>query len=280
MKKIFFGALALSCMLFSCETSQHENTTSKPDSSATENIEKDTVNAMVKNGIKLSPITNLPEFLDAQLIQNQPTDNSNLKAGSNNFTFEVKNYQLGAQTDSNSCNHCSNSDKGQHIHFILNNAPYVALYEPKQTQDLTEGTYIELAFLSRSYHISIKQPQAYVLKKFDVGKKNELDKVDLNAPHMFYSRPKGDYSGSAASKIVLDFYLVNTGLSKDGYKVKATIDENEFTIEQWDAYLIEGLKDGEHSVKLELIDKDGKTVESPFNPVTRTFTVSASPSES
>jgi len=277
MKKIFFAAIAFSFILQSCETTQHENATSKNDSTA---IEKDTLNTLEKNGIKLSPVTNLPEFLDAQLTQNQPTENSTLKPGTNSFTFEVKNYQLGAQTDSKSCNHCSNSDQGQHIHFILNNAPYVALYEPKQTQDLTEGTYIELAFLSRSYHISIKQPQAYILKKFNVGKKNDLDKVDLNTPHMFYSRPKGDYSGTAASKIVLDFYLVNTDLSKDGNKVKATVDENEFLIEKWDAYLIEGLKDGEHSIKLELIDKEGKTIESPFNPVTRTITVSSATKKS
>lgn len=238
MKKLFFSTLALSVILFSCETTQNENSTSQIDSSANPVIEKDSAGSIDVNGIKLSPVTNLPEFLDAQLTQNQPTENSKLKTGSNNFAFEVKNFKLGEQTESKSCNHCSNSDQGQHIHFILNNAPYVALYEPKQTQELTEGTYIELAFLSRSYHISIKQPQAYVLKKFDVGKKNELDKVDLNAPHMFYSRPKGDYSGSAASKIVLDFYLVNTDLAKDGYKVKASVNDNEFLLEKWDAYLI------------------------------------------
>ena len=40
---------------------------------------------------------------------------------------------------------------------------------------------------------------------------------------LFYSRPKAEYAGKDAKIILLDFYLVNTELSKDGNKVKAYV---------------------------------------------------------
>ena len=166
----------------------------------------------------------------------------------------------------------ANSEKGQHIHLILNNNPYDALYETNYQKELEEGHYVELSFLSRSYHESIKNPDAYVLRQFTVGNA-ENKNVDLNAPHMFYSRPKGEYTGKDTEKIMLDFYLVNTELSENGNKVRATINGQEFMINEWKPYYISGLPMGENTIKLELLDANGNLVQSPFNPVTRTITL-------
>ena len=103
----------------------------------------------------------------------------------------------------------------------------------------------------------------------------EAEEADLSAPHMFYSRPKGTYKGEGAKKVILDFYLVNTSISPEGNKVKATINGEEFMITEWAPYAIEGMPLGELSVKLELIDAEGKLIESPFNPVERVVTLSA-----
>ena len=54
--------------------------------------------------------------------------------------------------------------------------------------------------------------------------------VDLTTPHMFYSRPKGEYKGSDTKRVILDFYLANTLLSLEGNKVKATINSNADTL--------------------------------------------------
>ena len=75
-------------------------------------------------------------------------------------------------------------------------------------------------------------------------------------------------------KILLDFYLVNCTLSPNGFKVRATIDGTEFLLTNWQAYTIEGLKEGKHEIKLELIDKNNVLVKSPYNPVVRTFVTS------
>ncbi len=275
MKRALFLSIIAAGILYSCDSEQKKETTTSDNQDEKAGILiTDSSNSVEKNGIRLSLLSALPDFPDAKLTMSSPEPNKKLKAGKTYFVYDVVNFELGKQTDTGSCGNCSNSEEGQHIHFILNNEPYVPLYKPEHTQDLTEGSYIVLSFLSRSYHIGIKQPDAYVLRKINIGKSNDLDKTDLDAPHMFYSRPKGEYTGDGAEKIVLDFYLVNGDLSSDGNKVIATIDGTEFTLEQWAPYLIEGLDDGEHSIKLELVDKDNKPIESPFNPVTRTITVS------
>jgi hypothetical protein len=117
-----------------------------------------------------------------------------------------------------------------------------------------------------------------VLRQFTVGNATAED-VDLTAPHMFYSRPKGEYTGKDTEKVMLDFYLVNADLADDGYKIRATVNGQEFMINQWKPYYLTGLPMGENTIKLELMDEDGNLVDSPFNPVTRTITLSAGSAE-
>jgi hypothetical protein len=180
------------------------------------------------------------------------------------FLFDSSNYELGIQTPKDFDYQLANSDKGQHIHFIVNNDPYSAHYSENVTKKIEEGDVI-LAFLSRSYHESVKNPNAFVLT--EVGDKQEKD---LSDEFLFYSRPKGKYVGEDTKKLLLDFYLVNTNISKNGNKVKVTINQTEFIIDEWAPYYIEGLPKGEINIKLELINSDGNMIETLFNPSTRT----------
>jgi hypothetical protein len=193
------------------------------------------------------------------------------------FSYEVKNYQLKSQTPNTSCNQCNNSKDGQHIHLILNNDPYIAIYKPQHDTALKDGHYVALSFLSRSYHESIKNFQAFDLRQFTVGKA-AAKKVDLTKPLLFYSRPKGEYVGEFTKRVLLDFFLVNSELSVKGNQVRATINGNAFIIPSWQPYIIEGLPMGESTVKIELIDKDGKLVDSPFNSIERKITLKQQPS--
>ena len=179
------------------------------------------------------------------------------------FSFLVDDYELGIQTNKEFDYNLANSAKGQHIHFIVDNGPYSAHYTDNFSKKLEEGNVV-LAFLSRSYHESVKNNQAYVLTQ--IGDKNN---IDISREFLFYSRPKGKYSGNDTKKLLLDFYLVNTNISPDGNKVRATINETEFIIDDWAPYYIEGLPLGEVSVKLELIDSTGNLIKTPFNPSVR-----------
>lgn len=214
------------------------------------------------NSIELNELKGSVNFVNSKLtLKEYILDSTSYK-----FTFEVENYKLGNQTEKTLVPNLANSDKGQHIHFITNNGPYSAHYESKFEKYIEEKNSIMLAFLSRSYHESVKNKNAYVLMQ--TGEKYNLDNE-----YIFYSRPKGNYSGNYAEKILLDFYLVNTEISKEGNRVRVTINDQEFMIYKWVPYYIEGLQKGEATIKLELLNNNNKLVETEYNPTTRTINI-------
>lgn len=234
--------------------------------------------AMTNGSLKVYKLEGSPAFADAGLEMTMPERGVSLAAGENKFNFNVTNYNLGEQSPgadgSNiASNGLANSGKGQHIHLILNNGPYSAHYEPGFEKVLKDGHYVCLAFLSRSWHESVKNESAFAVSQFVVGNPGEYKEADFKAPHMFYSRPKGTYYGAEKDKLLLDFFLVNTTLAADGNRVKATINGQEFTFTEWAPYVIEGLEYGEVTVRLQLLDKDNQQVPGPFNDVTRTVTL-------
>lgn len=235
---------------------------------------KETISKETKSTITLEKLSNSPAYRDAVLALKEPSDTENIKEGTVNFDFEVSNYELGAQTDSPNASILANSGKGQHIHFIVNNQPYSAHYTPTFTKEVPNGVHHLVAFLSRSYHESVKNENSVVVKKLVVGE-NAKDTIgiDATAPTLIYSRPKGTYKGKDTESLMLDFFVLNTTLSKDGNKVKATINGEEFIITEWAPQVIRGLPKGEVSIELELIDAEGKLIPGPFNQVKRTVTL-------
>ena len=212
------------------------------------------------NKIKISKVEGSPKYEDAALVLNELNSESELE-----FLFDVKNYELGAQTEHEFQYSLANSKKGQHIHLIINNNPYSAHYTNKFKKKLDPDNGVILAFLSRSYHESVKNKNAYIFTQY-----GDLEKIDLDKQYLFYSRPKGTYTGQDTKKLLLDFYLINTTISKNGNKVRATINDEEFLIDEWSPYYIEGLPKGEVKIKLELINSSGELIDSPFNPSIRT----------
>ncbi|MFT3884477.1 MAG: hypothetical protein QM724_03325 [Flavobacteriales bacterium] len=205
------------------------------------------------------------QFPDAALTLE--SSSADAKKGEVAYKFAVTGYDLKAQTPDAPTRGCANSKDGQHIHYILNNKPYVAKYDASFTEKADPGHNVVLCFLSRSYHESLKGNNSVVLTEFDMpGGDATAKKEDLKKdPTLFYSRPKGDYKQMDGDKIMLDFYLLNTDLTDKGYRVRATIDGEVWQITKWDAYFIEGLELGKHTVRLELIDANGQLVPGPFN---------------
>ena len=228
--------------------------------------------AETPKAITLTKAPPSPAYDDAVLTLEMPYPDRQPAADSTDFKFVVSNYELGVQTADAAERGIANSGKGQHIHLIVNNGPYSAHYNDTFKKVMEPGNYTILAFLSRSYHESVKNPNAFTISQITVGDV-ERTEPDFTAPHMFYSRPKGTYKGDDTKKLMLDFYLLNTTLSADGNKVKATINGTEFIIDEWAPFYIENAPLGELTVSLELIDKDGNYIEGPFNKVTRKVTL-------
>ena len=252
MKKSAFLILAIGLLFASCSES-------KKGDQAAESVDE------VANKYTLTAFDASYDYPDATL--------SNMAYSEGNFSFEVtsENYELGAQTPDAESKMCANSGKGQHIHLIVDNGPYAAKYEASFAHDLDDGAHYILAFLSRSYHESIKRASAHILKKVSVENKAITNAEDVTDPLLSYSRPKGTYVGKDTEKVMLDFYLSNVEL-KDGYTVEADINGEKHMIDTWQPYYIEGMDMGENSITLTLM-KDGAKVDAPMNPVTRTFTL-------
>ena len=213
-----------------------------------------------------------PQFPEATLTKADLSITPNDSSNSVDYSFDVSGYELGVQTEDAATRGIANSGKGQHIHFIVNNGPYSAHYMPGVSNQLDDGNYVVLAFLSRSYHESVKSAGAFHVENLNVGGAG-VEEADLTAPHLFYSRPKGTYKGADTKKLMLDFYLLNTTISPDGNKVRATINGKEFMIDEWAPYYIEGLPLGEVNIKLELVDAEGNAIAGPFNSVERSVTL-------
>ena len=86
--------------------------------------------------------------------------------------------------------------------------------------------------------------------------------------------PERQTSGKAETeRVMLDFYLVNTEISPSGNKILANINGETHFITEWQPYIIEGLPMGENTITLTLINEKGLKMETPYNPVSRTFTL-------
>lgn len=196
------------------------------------------------------------------------------------FNYELAStdgYQLKQQTPDAGQLMCANSKDGQHIHLIVDNEPYDALYEPTFAKEVSNGEHYILSFLSRSYHQSIKNGRAYQAKKVTVTDGKFTASSDITTPMLFYSRPKGTYVGKDTANLLLDFYPINADLGEN-YKVKVTVNgEDTALLDEWKSYRLIGLKMGENRVKLTLVDGEGKTVDAPFNPVERVITFQEDP---
>lgn len=262
MKNTIF--LLMLCFVFSCKNSTDTTSTdTTPPPAPT--VEK----------VTISDFTPSPSFPDAKI------ETVGYKQGKFNFGISGDTYKLGMQTPDAPQKMCANSAKGQHIHLIVNNEPYAAKYDANFDYDLPDGTHHVLAFLSRSYHESIKTDDANVAYVVQVKDKAFANVAEIEEPMLFYSRPKGTYVGKAdTEKLMLDFYLKNVNLSADGYKVQVDVNgETVSTVDTWKPYFLNGLPMGENTVKLTLLNADGTVAAVPLNPVERTFTLKADPVE-
>jgi len=185
--------------------------------------------------------------------------------------YEIENFELTQQTEHD--HHMANSHDGQHIHFILDNQPYVALYKPEHSVVIPiNSKHYLLSFLSRSYHESIKTEKAFDLTYFKIDSQGNLEILPKpTEPGLFYSRPKGDYVGEDAKELLLDFFITNCSLDNDTYRVNAIINDTEFVLDKWIPYKIIGLQTGKNTIRLNLIDKEANVVEGDNTSVERIF---------
>lgn len=265
--KVTTLACAFATFFWSCNNANQSQQSSADSDSTATLVEED-------GDIQVQPIGHAKAFPDAELaIESLSTEEVNEDSVKLTVKYKVSNYELTEMTEDSHAEHMANSPDGQHIHFILDNEPYAALYKPEHSVTVAKDSeHYLLSFLSRSFHEAIKTSKASKLVKFKINKDGKVE--ELPAPteaSLFYSRPKGDYKGNQETdKVLLDFFLVNTDLSPDGNKIIAEVNGQEFTLDSWEPYEISGAPLGDLDVKLTLVDEDGNKITGDNVSISRT----------
>jgi hypothetical protein len=168
---------------------------------------------------------------------------------------------------------------GPHLHLILDNQPYQAVYDLNQPlvfSDLTPGTHTIRVFASRPWHESFKNEGAYAQTTFHVLTKTEDNNPDPKLPLLTYSRPNGAYG---AEPIMLDFYLTNAPLhsvadsnpedTMSNWRIRSTVNGESFILDRWQTIYLKGFKPGKTWIKLEFLDNQGQPVKNALNTTIR-----------
>lgn len=268
-----FGAtLALS----SCDTAKQRETGAQvraeqvnPRVSASiSNLE-----AMEKNGMLVTPYIAARAMNETQLRVREPQGGSLVEPGDVKFLCEVSNFRLGSPPTVPEAG-LTMSTIGQSITTIIDNETATEHATPSFSKSLAAGHHTILTFLTRATRESLKNRFAYDLRTLRVGSGPATGApFNLKAPAIFYSLPRGTYTGDEADKILLDFYVVNATLEEEGTSVRLTVNGTPFTLGRWAAYTLEGLPMGPNKIQLELIDADGHVIPGPYNSVMRTITL-------
>jgi hypothetical protein len=179
----------------------------------------------------------------------------------------------------------------QHVHLILDNRPYKAIYDTKAPvmlselssgAPLEEGQHVLVAFASRANHESVKTKDAIAITSFWVGRKGGKNdvKTDVAKPMLIYSRPKGEYKGTTANHVLVDFQLANVtlGEGKDHVHIQVsgpgldkdlTADATQFG----PPFFLENLRNGTYKLQVELQNDKNELIPGPWNSTTRTITI-------
>ncbi|MDZ7954330.1 hypothetical protein [Nostoc sp. DedQUE09] len=168
---------------------------------------------------------------------------------------------------------------GPHLHVILDNQPYIPVYDlnqPLVLPDLSPGSHTLRVFASRPWHESFKNEGAYTQTTFHVFTKTDDNTPDSKLPLLTYSRPQSSYG---AEPILLDFYLTNAPLHLVGkenpndefsdWRIRSTINGESFIFDRWQAVYLKGFRPGKNWVKLEFLDNQGNPVKNAFNTTVR-----------
>lgn len=228
----------------------------------------------------------------------EPTDGATVNSSTVRVRVELggdlKGYQTGKdpQTDMGNHIHVILDNQPYEAYYNLN--------KEFELRNVADGEHTLRVFPSRPWHESYKNEGAFQMIRFTVrnggadttkpattnsgqtmsnananantsaaseGKdmqSSTAGAVDKSKPLLTYSRPKGDYKGADAEAIMIDFWLANARLQGDGgeYRVRYSVDGGEPKfIDRWQPIWLTGWTGGKHSVRVELVDKNGNVVE-------------------
>jgi len=249
-----------------------------------------TVEGEQKGGVRVIPMKSTPEPDEVEVRIAFPDEGEVKTANPVKVQLRLEAFPLGFASDFPRARQIRDNEQGQAIHIILDGKHHFDINEAiddvtenqeidfDQTLEaiipynLTNGIHVLRVFPVRSFGECLKGPSCFAADYFYFGKAENKPSIDLSKPYLTYNSPEGEYEIN--QPILLDFYLTNTQLSQDGYKVRLTIDGSDKRIlTEWVPYFIYGLKKGSHTIKLELLSPQGAVLPPLFDDLQQTIVV-------
>ena len=134
---------------------------------------------------------------------------------------------------------------------------------PLVLERLSEGRHVLRAFAVNRFGESNKDPGAFVMRQFYVGKKN-TELLNPALPTLTYNEPMGFYKSGEGQSVLLDFLVTQVVLSKNGYHVRYTLDGEVHELYSASPVYLTKLKAGVHTLVLEVLDKNNNLAEGNF----------------
>lgn len=250
--------------------------------------------AVAAEQMRVLPVNPTPEPVTTFLAIALPRQNQVVKKKPIYIQFRIDGFALQSSSSQfTRSQELSNTDMGQTVHIVIDDRPYFPVngpaIEPLREESgyyydsgykieipfgLKEGMHVIRAFPARAFGESLKGENAFQTCIFYVGAMEDNKKIDLSKPYLTYNEPSDQFHFTEDKPILLDFLISNCELSKDGYKVKLTVDERfNRILTSWQPYYIYGLPKGSHAIRLELLDRKDMLVSGPFSKVERKIQV-------
>lgn len=245
-------AIALSCSLFGCgkPVADLRNVAFETSDNVSEVAPPDTIQQLKQS---LNPY-------QPQVAIVSPKNDLTVEDTTVEVSLAIKDFPLFKS---------ENFGLGSHLDLILDNEFYGDLYDlqPIVLKDLKPGTHNLRVLAQTPWHESYKNKGAFAQTTFHVLTETDENNPDPELPLLTYNQPNGVYS---AEPVLLDFYLTN--VDAGDWLVKATINDESFTINEWQPIYLKGFKEGNNLVELELLDRNGESIDNSFNKTIRLIT--------
>lgn len=257
-----------------------------------------------ESSIRIVPVPATPEPNHVNVKIIYPSENELCRSDSRG-QIRITGLALGVDSEFPRKKEIFNDSNGQTLHMIIDNQPYFTLTESDMDAQrgidensnelvlfdiphLSRGMHTIRVFPARSFKESLKDKGCFAVRTFYYRGHGQRPSIDLCKPYLTYNEPQGIYfqqgcgqRGCNPQPILLDFYITNCQLSRDGYKVAVEIERvtkakkilTSEILTSWQPYYIYGLNRGTYHIRLQLLDSNNQLVPGIFNHVEREFSI-------
>jgi hypothetical protein len=172
------------------------------------------------------------------------------------------------------------ADQGGHVHMVIDNQPPEEVPDPQLPMvsgKLGPGRHVVRAFACDANHVSFKNPTAFAMTAFIVTGTGSETNFDPNLPTLTFNLPGPQYRRNEAKKLPVDFFVTcPPERNITGWRVRVSVDGEQkllLTAATCVGATLPPLDKGNHAVRLELLDPDGRLMKANFAWSERTVRV-------